>query len=322
MLRIHLTFADLALLRVAERAERGAEVLFSLHVLHTRSRDVRFRRWLPAGRRSAAAALLSQLYVPSLLPGFLAPAVAPDWTDTRGNALRGDPDARRADLRQLARHRELTPFARALADDDGRARTQFARALGSYQKASLDGWMPQVDELVQAEHHEWARLAAAGPDRLLGSLHPRLAWKPPVLHMDSGVDADVHLGGCGLLIQPTVFGAGRPWLGSTDTPWPQAVLFVPLRRQLPLGRHEPEAHEGLARLLGRTRATILRVIADEGPCNTGQLARRLDCSPATVSNHTEVLRESGLITTVREGQSVRHATTELGAQLRRGAGAH
>jgi DNA-binding transcriptional ArsR family regulator len=318
VLRMHLTFQDLAALRIADEAQRGVEVLFSLNVLQTRSRDLRFHRWLPGGRRSAAAALLSELFVPSLLPGYLAPAVSPDWSETRSNALRSDPDSRRTDIEQLALFRPATPFARALADDDAEARKRFAWALSSFQRLSMDTWMPQIDVLMRTERDDWARLAAEGADRLLSNLHPRVYWKPPVLHMDSAIDADYHLGGCGLLIQPTYFGAARPWLGTTDVPHPQPVLFVPLRRPLPLGDHEPVAPQDLIRLLGRTRATILSVLTDEGPTSNGELARRVDCSPSTVSNHTEVLRESGLITTVREGKSVRHAATELGAAVRRG----
>lgn len=318
MLRIHFTFADLATLRVAEHAERGAEILFSLHVLHTRTRDLRFRRWLPVSR-SPAAALLAQLHVPQVLPGFLAPAVAPQWRDTRLNALSFDPDLRRADIQLISQYRRITPFVQALADNDVNARTLFARALGAYQKVSLDAWMPQIDDLVRSEHHDWARLAAAGPDHLLNNLHPALSWKPPVLHLESAIDADIRLEGVGMLIQPTFFGVSRPWLGRIEVPHPQAVLYLPLRRQLPLGEHEPEASASLTRLLGRTRASVLALIADEGPSTTGRIARRLDCSPSAVSNHTEVLRESGLISTVRDGQSVRHAITELGALLRRGS---
>lgn len=320
VLRIHFSFEDLARLRVAEDAQRGAEVLFSLNVLQTRSRDLRFHRWLPSSSRSAAAAVLSELYAPALLPGFLAPAVTPDWSETIRNALRSDPDARRADIEQLSRFRVTSAFARALADDDTAARHRFARALGFYQRRALDTWMPQIDVLIRSERDDWGRLAAGGPDRLLRSLHPNLSWEPPVLHVGSAVDGDYHLGGCGLLIQPTFFGASRPWLGSTDTPHPQAVLFVPLRRPLPLGEHEPVAPKNLIRLLGRTRATILSVLTDEGPCNTGEIARRLDCAPSTVSLHTEVLRESGLITTVRDGQGARHTATDLGVFLRRGQG--
>lgn len=317
MLRIHFTFDDLATLRVAQHAERGAEMLFSLHAMYTRTRDVRLRRWMPV-RRSAPAALLSQLYVPQVLPGFLAPAVAPRWRDTRLNALNFDPDLRRADIEIIGRYRRITPFVRALADDDADARTLFARALGAYQKASLDAWMPQIDDLVRTEHHDLARLAAVGPGHLLANLHPALSWKPPVLHLESAVDDDIFLDGVGLLVQPAFFSIGRPWLGRIDTPRPQAVLYVPLRRQLPLGEHEPETGASLTRLLGRTRASVLAVIADEGPSTTGRIAQRLDCSASAVSGHTEVLRDSGLITTVRDGQSVRHTITELGAVLRRG----
>jgi DNA-binding transcriptional ArsR family regulator len=318
MLRLHLTFEDLARVRIAETAHRGTEVLFSLDVLRTRPRDVRFHRWMRAGRRSQAATYLSQLYSGSALPGFLCPLVAPDWQDTVLNATRGDPDMRRGALRRLATVREATPFARALADDQDWARGLFARSFGAYQRTAVDDWMPQVDALVSAERREWERLAARGPGQLLRSLHPLIAWEPPVLSMVSALDCDVGLNGRGLTIQPTAFGLDRPWFSSVDAPQDEAVLFVPLRRLLPLGEHEPAAPGSLIRLLGRTRATVLRLIADDPSSGTGDIARHLDCSPATVSEHTAVLRDSGLITTIRDGQGVQHVVTVLGTAVLRG----
>jgi DNA-binding transcriptional ArsR family regulator len=318
MLRLHLTFEDLARVRIAETAHRGTEVLFSLDVLCSRPRDLRFHRWLRTSRRSPAATYLSQLCAVRALPGFLCPLVAPDWRDTVLNATRGDPDMRRGALRRLAAMRKATPFARALEDDQDLALDLFARALGAYQRTAIDDAMPQVDALISAERREWERLAAKGPGQLLASLHPLIAWEPPVLSVQSALDHDVDLNGRGLTIQPTAFGLDRPWFLSVDAPRDEAVLFVPLRRLPPLGEHEPAAPGSLVRLLGRTRATVLRLIADDPSSGTGDIARHLDCSPATVSEHTAVLRDSGLITTVRDGQGVQHAVTDLGTAVLRG----
>jgi DNA-binding transcriptional ArsR family regulator len=71
----------------------------------------------------------------------------------------------------------------------------------------------------------------------------------------------------------------------------------------------------LAALLGRTRSAILESI-DDG-CGTVELARRLGISPASVSHHTAVLRDSGLTNTRRDGASVIHTVTNLGASWRR-----
>jgi DNA-binding transcriptional ArsR family regulator len=65
-------------------------------------------------------------------------------------------------------------------------------------------------------------------------------------------------------------------------------------------------------LLGRTRAAVLRAVADGRGCSTTQLARRLNLAPATASHHTTVLRNARLITTRREGKVVIHTITGLG----------
>jgi len=318
MLRLHLTFEDLARVRIAETAHRGTELLFSLDVLRNRPRDLRFHRWLRISRRSQATAYLSQLCSARALPGFLCPIVAPDWRDTVLNATRADPDMRRGALGRLAAVREPTPFARALEEDQDWARDLFARSLGAYQRMAVDSWMQQVGVLFTAERREWEQLAARGPGQLLPNLHPLITWEPPVLSVVSALDCDVSLNGRGLTIQPTAFGLDRPWFSSVDAPRDEAVLFVPLRRLPPLGEQEPAAPGSLVRLLGRTRATVLRLIADDPSSGTGDIARHLDCSPATVSEHTTVLRDSGLITTVRDGQGVQHAVTGLGTAVLRG----
>ena len=315
MLRIHFSFADLSRVSIAESADRGTETVLSLHVAASRGSDIRFRRWWGAARRFTDTEQLLQLCTPKLLPGFAMHAVESDWRDTRAEAYSADPQYRRLFLQRLADHRPVTPFGIALTEDDRRARWRFAEILGGYQKDAIDAWMPQIDTLVTVERNTLSRLAAVGAERLLTNLHQDISWDPPVLSIPSAVDLDVHLDGAGMLIQPSVFARGRPWLGGFDAPGCRPVLNVPLRRQPPLGDHEPLPPHSVIALLGRTRATILRAIADTGPHTTGQLARLAGCSPATVSDHATVLRNSGLIITVRDGQRVRHIVTELGAVL-------
>lgn len=69
----------------------------------------------------------------------------------------------------------------------------------------------------------------------------------------------------------------------------------------------------LSALLGRTRAAVLEAIADGG--NTTAVAERLGVSPASASEHAAVLREAGLITSVRVRNCVQHTLTPLGAAL-------
>ena len=82
----------------------------------------------------------------------------------------------------------------------------------------------------------------------------------------------------------------------------------------PAGRN---AMAALARLVGKTRALALASIGDG--CTTTELAARMGASIAGASQHAGVLRDAGLIVTVRQGGAVLHTLTPLGAQLLAGA---
>ena len=73
------------------------------------------------------------------------------------------------------------------------------------------------------------------------------------------------------------------------------------------------AERRLGALIGHTRSQILVALTD--PHTTGQLARKFNVSAATVSQHTSVLRESGLIATRRDANTAIHVATRLGTTL-------
>lgn len=52
-----------------------------------------------------------------------------------------------------------------------------------------------------------------------------------------------------------------------------------------------------------TRRRILRILRD-GPLTSGEIAERFDTSWPTVSRHLAVLRDAGLILSVRDGQQI------------------
>ncbi|MFD5208718.1 ArsR family transcriptional regulator (plasmid) [Streptomyces anulatus] len=85
------------------------------------------------------------------------------------------------------------------------------------------------------------------------------------------------------------------------------------------GTIPPPRPRVLAALLGTTRARVLVRIAARDQATTSDLVGELEVSAATVSHHTAVLRESALITSRRDGGSVRHTITPLGLSL---LGAH
>ncbi|MFE4861526.1 ArsR/SmtB family transcription factor [Streptomyces sp. NPDC056670] len=85
---------------------------------------------------------------------------------------------------------------------------------------------------------------------------------------------------------------------------------------LSAGRGRPApGPRALAALLGTTRSQVLRQVAKRAPATTSEIVAALEVSAATVSHHTGVLGRSGLITTRRDGASVRHTLTPLGRSL-------
>jgi DNA-binding transcriptional ArsR family regulator len=59
--------------------------------------------------------------------------------------------------------------------------------------------------------------------------------------------------------------------------------------------------------------TVLQSTVDG--CSTTELSQIAGISAASVSHHTKVLREAGLITTQRDGNAVCHQVTERGLNL-------
>ena len=98
-----------------------------------------------------------------------------------------------------------------------------------------------------------------------------------------------------------------------SAPWPPTLIY-PARGAALLWSEEPEHDTGATdRLIGSTRASILRHLAE--PASTTALARRLGRSPGNISDHLGILRASGLITSSRVGREVIYARTPLGHAL-------
>lgn len=320
-MRIHFTVDDLARTAVAE-ADPLWEIVFSGFRLRERNRLPVFRSWLrhaqPALDRSSevrqGAAVLALLApLGPYFPDFLTPPEACDGLAAGLTALACTPIARlRAELLRLATYNALPDWVRRLADGDVESLDRLCTGLHAYHRALI---APHHDLIASAIHADRQRRACGfldgGIDGLLSSLGPRARWRPPVLEVDYLVDQDLHLAGRGLRLVPSYFCVGCSVTLADQSLDP--VLVYPIDQDCRWSPERDTHRQSLAALLGSTRAEVLGEVRHG--MSTNQLARRLGISPASVSGHTKVLRDAGLIVTRREGASVLHVRTTLGTAL-------
>lgn len=220
--------------------------------------------------------------------------------------------ARDPDLR-MALHTVMTaaPHAACCWPDDLSTAGSAAlrQALLVYRRCVIEPHLPIIEDGLctdaAARIHQYLH---RGPEGLLRSLGDAARWHPPVLSVDHAHDRDLHLGGRGLTLIPCYFALRHP-VALADPP----ALVFPIRTESRLLAGGRAGGDQLTALLGATRASILRSVI--GGSTTTRLARLVGVAPATVSHHTGVLREAGLIATEREENFARHLITPLGLRV-------
>jgi len=196
-----------------------------------------------------------------------------------------------------------------------RSSTMDGALVARYRQLAIAPFWERIRLLIEADRRRRARiLLDGGIAALLATLHPGLRWQQEgsALHVstaDGTAPARVDLDGRGLVLQPSVFVWRAPVLWADPTGQP--VLLYGVSCEL----SEPDRDTGdLAGLIGRTRAALLDTLG-RGAATTTELARAAGLSLAAASQHTSVLRGSGLICTQRMGRARLHALTALGADL-------
>lgn len=124
-------------------------------------------------------------------------------------------------------------------------------------------------------------------------------------------DQELSLNGRGLLLIPSFFCVSNP-LTLLDPALPPVLIYPVPRHPDLLLEHRPAA--ALGALIGTTRAAVLDAIGARGPTTT-ELARQVNISTASASEHTTVLRQAGLITSHRQQNRMLHHLTALGHAL-------
>ncbi|MFJ3790766.1 DUF5937 family protein [Kitasatospora sp. NPDC090091] len=334
VLRIHFTADDLARTRTVSTVGAAAETGHALTLLTCPNVPAVFHPWRQ-GLRGRLDAPLSRRLRPlaSLLPHsgpgidlIALTGTEPTIESGVDRLLSTSDTVLRLELEHLSLPRAAPGWLRALADGDQEARRVLADSLEACYRAVVQPHWQRMRGQLDAVRADWARtVLEGGIERLLEAVSPTLVrWEAPVLKVRFPREVDVFLNGRGLVLVPTVFLVGHAELltdlADESAPPVLAVpaLADPLAAAAFWGDGEPD-RKPLGALLGRTRAAALGVVA-EG-CSTGELARRLNISPAAASQHAGVLREANLITTRRRGGAVLHSITPLGTDLlNRGGG--
>jgi hypothetical protein len=322
VLRIHFSTDDLLRIRIAAEPHLLWEALLSLHMAQTRQGEHVFGPWRRSLRSGPApwAGLLRTLYRPKgYSPDFLTPATEVTDLDMGLELLMRTPKRRlRADLANLAAETAVPNWVRDVADGAREPMARLRDALTRYHATALRPHWPSIRHHVRADRHKRVdAAAAAGFESVLATLHPTVDWRAPVLTVGYPVDQDLHLEGRGIVLLPSFFCWSGPitLLDQFDTP----VLVYPVER-------DPEWALGcctdldartrsLTALLGSTRAAVLRAITERSRLSTTDLARAIGISPAGASQHATVLRNAGLVTTVRYRGAALHQVSARGSAL-------
>ncbi|WP_229403573.1 ArsR/SmtB family transcription factor [Micromonospora okii] len=356
MIRILFTPDDLVRVRIAEAPDPMWEVLLSIHLLQGRPEAPGVRQWWQRYRRQPppAARLLAELAPPrGYSPDFLTPPAGTYGLTAGIEALLATrPRQLSQDLRRLAEQRRPTPLTRSLARAEPASLRLVADAVRDYHRTALAPYWPVIRAAVSADRASRLRaLSGHGFEGMVGSLHPDVRWRAPVLEVHgTSITRDVVLGGRGLRLIPSYFCWRRPTLLRDPELPPVLVYPVEHRPALIPGQGQGQAHAAagggtratgpggtdagtpgnpdiawppppvdaagdgsLAALLGGTRAAVLTAVG--AGCGTTELARRVGVSAATASQHASVLRAAGLIDTRRTGGAVLHTLRPLGRYM-------
>ncbi|GAA2351063.1 winged helix-turn-helix domain-containing protein [Streptomyces sp. XM4011] len=316
MLRIHVTGEDLARIRLADRPDPMWETVLSSLRFRDRRGPGAYGRWRELARqrlRALPPTLRALVPVGGYFPDFLTPVAAGGGWEERVELLRSTPRRRlRADMLTLEAEspQALPGWVRGLADGEREALDKVADDLDRYHRAAIapPALWAAVQAQVDADRAVRIRhLTSGGVEGLLRGLRPVLRWEAPVLAADYPVPRELRLDGRGLLLIPSFFCWRHPVTFYDDGPRP--VLVYPIQHTAAPG----PAAAALGRLIGGTRARVLRCVGHGA--TTGELARRAGISAASASEHAGVLREAGLLVSVRRGNEVLHSLTPLGTEL-------
>jgi DNA-binding transcriptional ArsR family regulator len=257
-------------------------------------------------------------------PDFLTPAEDVSDLDTGLELLLSTPRTQlRADITRLADEATIPTWVSGVADGEPHIMRRLVDAIRGYYADALKPYWSNIRHHVRADQRRRAEIVVThGLETMFETLHSSIRWQAPVLEVAYPVEQDLHLEGRGLSLAPSFFCWRTSITLANESARPMLVYPV---------EHDPNwiapteeatykrvsQARSLTALLGRTRATVLRTIADNPRVNTTELARIIGISPSGASQHATVLRKAGLVNTTPQQGSAVHQVSLLGASLLR-----
>ncbi|HKA67956.1 MAG TPA: helix-turn-helix domain-containing protein [Actinomycetes bacterium] len=308
MIRLRLGIEDLARTTFAAPTPY-CELPVSAQALQQPASQFR-RLWRrgQAGFPAPARRLLELVPAYGSVPAFLSPETRDGLDDALDAVLSTPTSLIRSELESLPSSSGISPWMRDLARGHIDALAELGSVMRSYHDGVMAPLWPMIERVVASELRGRAwQLATEGAEVTLNTLHPWIRWRDGTLEVHAPGDADIDLAGRGLRLMPSTW--TRPAVAIS---WEQPTLVYPLRLASWVQEDDAaaEAQDRLATVLGTTRARVLRTLGSEH--TTTELARALNISPASASTQAAALRNAGLVTTRRDGKSVRHTLTDLG----------
>ncbi|MFI8767974.1 DUF5937 family protein [Streptomyces sp. NPDC053792] len=187
-----------------------------------------------------------------------------------------------------------------------------AEALTAWWRAGVRPYWPRIRAVLEADlAYRTRQLAEDGIQEVFAHLHPSLRWADDRLTAAGLGAGGLTLDGGGITLAPSAFTARCVLLPGRYGVAP--CLVYPVRAVGTLWERNAEPGDGLARLLGRSRAGLLGRTST--PTTTTGLALQTGLSAGAVSQHLAVLRDAGLVTSHRYRREVYYRASELGRAL-------
>lgn len=294
------------------------ETMSAVRVLNGARHRPLYADWVEAKREAAAGLELRGLNALQPRVGFTPDFLTPPPKASRAKFTTEIARVRSTPLdrvrTELIRSRDelsnpAAPAINRMLQDLAGTRERLADEIESAWTTLIQPDWPLISRVLEDDiAYRGQQLTDGGLAALFDDLHPTLTWEDDRLIATRYRSEDRDLTGQGLLLVPGVF--AWPVLVIVVDPSYQPTLVYPARGAARLWSDAPAPPDPLARLLGRTRATLL--VALDPPATTSALSTHYGLALATVAEHLSALYDAGLATRRRTGHQVHYRRTDVG----------